>query len=62
MVSTKASEQCMSVKIKQNIVLLAFVMLFVDVERENVDSGQTMILIGKMCIGVQGNCAVSARI
>lgn len=42
--------------------MLAFVMLFVDVERENVDSGQTMILIGKMCIRVQGNCAVSARI
>lgn len=42
--------------------MLSFVMLFVGVEGENVDSGHTMVSIGKICIRVQGNCAVSARI
>lgn len=42
--------------------MLSFAMLFVDVEGGSVDSGHTMISIGKIHIRVQGNFAVSARI
>lgn len=39
-----------------------FLELFEGVEGENVVLGHIMILLGAVCISVQGDCTVSARL